>query len=355
MSESVRIRAHARLHMGFLDLNGTLSREFGSIGVSLNELYTDIEIARVGVESSTRSGAPETNPIAVETNETIPEREILRAVDYANRIRTYCASDAHYVLRIHRVIPGHVGLGSGTQLSLAIGTGITKLEKREDISEEQIAEVLGRGQRSGVGVHTFKQGGFVMDGGKGGTTLVPPLLTRMVFPENWRILLLLDSEREGLSGNDEVRAFENLPVFPSDQAAHLCRLALMQLLPGLAERNAQLFGRAVTEIQNIVGDHFAPAQGGRYTSSSISRWLYRFPDLGACGIGQSSWGPTGFVLFESEQQMLDALEKAGGQGFDDQVSWLNCSVNNASTRIDYRQSQREVFGQHPSEQFRLVL
>jgi len=84
----------------------------------------------------------------------------------------------------------------------------------------------------------------------------------------------------------------------------------MQALPALAESDCERFGSAITEIQTLVGDHFAPVQGGRYCSQAVSEVLSWMPDLGATGVGQSSWGPTGFALFANETQAYQALRQA---------------------------------------------
>ena len=46
ISESVTVSVPARLHLGFLDLNGGLGRRFGGIGLAINQLGTRITIAR---------------------------------------------------------------------------------------------------------------------------------------------------------------------------------------------------------------------------------------------------------------------------------------------------------------------
>src|ERR1700709_1071984 len=40
----VRVRAPARLHLGFLDLHGGLGRRFGSLGLALDQPATELEI-----------------------------------------------------------------------------------------------------------------------------------------------------------------------------------------------------------------------------------------------------------------------------------------------------------------------
>ena len=74
----------------------------------------------------------------------------------------------------------------------------------------------------------------------------------------------------------------------------------MKLVPGLKEVDIAAFGSALTEIQDIVGGHFA--QTGRQRVDQPRRrtaGASRMRDLGATGIGQSSWGPTGFAFVDS--------------------------------------------------------
>jgi beta-RFAP synthase len=176
---------------------------------------------------------------------------------------------------------------------------------------------LGRGQRSGIGLAAFRFGGLVVDGGRGAGTAMPPLVSRIAFPENWRVVVLLDPTRQGISGPAEAAAFARLPEFPAQDAAHLCRLVMMQALPAAAEGDLPAFGSATKELQARIGDYFAPAQGGlRFTSPDVGAVLTHLDTQGAHGIGQSSWGPTGFAFAASEPDAakLAALARAHPQG-----------------------------------------
>jgi beta-RFAP synthase len=210
-----------------------------------------------------------------------------------------------------------VGLGSGTQLALAVGVGLARLYGLP-MSAREIARLTERGARSGVGLAVFEQGGFALDGGRGQHDDAPPVIFRAAFPEAWRFVLVLDTDAHGLHGPEELSAFERLPVFPAERAGHLCRLALMQLLPALTEQDLPRFGAALTELQQIIGDHFAPAQGGRFTSRRVAQALAWLEQAGATGIGQSSWGPTGFALAgdpaQAAQLAAGAEREFGGQG-----------------------------------------
>jgi beta-ribofuranosylaminobenzene 5'-phosphate synthase len=60
----------------------------------------------------------------------------------------------------------------------------------------------------------------------------------------------------------------------------------------------------------VMGDYFAPVQGARFLSPRVSDALAWLEGAGASGVGQSSWGPTGFALLGSAgeaERMLEGL------------------------------------------------
>lgn len=281
MTAALRVTAPARLHLGFLDLNGELGRRYGSIGLSLDQPATRLVISK-----------------SPELKATGPERE--RVLKLLQRFAN-AAGGATYAVTVEEAIPAHAGLGSGTQLALAIGTGIARLEGRT-LSAEELAKLGDRGARSGIGLAAFTGGGFLIDGGRGAHESAPPLTLRADFPEAWRALLILDHGRAGVSGEAETEAFAALPAFPQSAAAHICHLILMKMVPGLKEHDIAAFGTALTEIQEIVGRHFAVRQGGSpWTSPAVGHLAAKIRALGATGIGQSSWGPTGFAFVDSPE------------------------------------------------------
>jgi beta-RFAP synthase len=210
-------------------------------------------------------------------------------------------------LVIEEVIPHHCGLGSGTQLALAVAAALRTLEGLP-LDPAGDAAFLQRGSRSGIGAGLFLEGGLVVDGGKGSGEAPPPILARLAFPAEWRIILVFDASTRGMHGGAEVAAFDALPAFAERDAADICRLVLMQALPGLAEGDIETFGKAIAEIQLRVGRHFAPAQGGLYSSAKVGAAMGRLAALGAHGIGQSSWGPTGFAFAASEGEARRLVE-----------------------------------------------
>jgi len=275
LGRGVVVRAPARLHMGFLDLDGGLGRRFGSLGFTLEHPGTSV--------SATAAPDLRVTGIAAER----AQRYIQRAAEHLG-----VAATGHF--HVAETVPAHIGLGSGTQLALAVARALCWLAGR-DASDAELARATGRGLRSGIGIAGFGQGGFLVDGGNAGER-VAPVIARLDIPEQWSVVLLYDELATGLHGDAEIEAFRRLPPFTAARAERLCRATLMQMLPALADGDLEGFGAAVTLVQNECGDHFAPAQGGRFASPRIRRALEWLDAQGIICRGQSSWGPTGFAV-----------------------------------------------------------
>ena len=287
----------ARLHLGLLDTNGNLGRLYGSIGVAIQQPQV---ILRAAPAKSLQ----------------VYGLEVKRVTAFAHRFLADHRLEIGARLELVAAIPGHVGLGSGTQLALAVGSALARLAGL-DLSVAEIARSLGRGVHSGIGTNTFAQGGFVLDGGHSilpappgaqEQAAVPPVLVRQPFPEDWRFVVVIPEIDPGLSGEKETNAFQELPKAPPARVARLCRLLVMQMLPALFEQNIVEFGRALTAIQRLVGASFAPVQGGYFADPLSDKLISFLLACGAAGAGQSSWGPTvyGLVAGQSAAEQLAA-------------------------------------------------
>ena len=311
MIDVVTVTCGARLHLGFLDLNFGLGRGFGSIGMALDAPETRLTLRR-----------------AEHTDVRGPERE--RARRHLDRITEALDLREAHELVIDAAMPAHAGLGSGTQLALAVTTAVRRLHGRA-LELRQDAALLGRGTRSGIGIALFASGGLVVDGGRGVSNLPPPLLARLDVPSDWRVLLLLDPAGTGLSGAGERSAFAALPTMQAATAGELCRVVLMGALPALVEGDLAGFGDAITQLQRKLGDHFAPAQGGRFNSPRVAAALDRLAALGARGLGQSSWGPSGFA-FAADPDAAEWLRRRIAPA-DDRIGVTICRARNRGADV----------------------
>jgi beta-ribofuranosylaminobenzene 5'-phosphate synthase len=284
----VRVEAPARLHLGMLAVAGHSGRRFGGLGVSVSRPAVVLEAERADDLSCEGADAE-------------------RALAFARRSRDALglAGGAH--LRVVAAIPEHVGLGSGTKLALAVTQALAALEGR-DIAAPDLAEAAGRAARSAVGMWTFALGGLVVEGGhRPGVDRPAPLLAHHPMPEDWRAVLVVPAADPGLSGGAEEEAFGQLVPAPERSAA-IAQLVVTSLLPALVEHELDEFGAALTRIQELVGDSFASAQGGRFhpRAAPLVDALLRY---GAAGAGQSSWGPTVYGVVGSEAAGRDLARR----------------------------------------------
>jgi beta-ribofuranosylaminobenzene 5'-phosphate synthase len=309
--------------MGFFDLHGGLGRKFGSIGLALDAPALQLnafasEQTRVIGKSAERG---EKLLMSLLKSLDLPSEQAVKGIE----------------IEIEQHIPEHAGLGSGTQLALSIGAAVNHVYGL-NMSMQEIAQRLHRGNRSGIGIGAFERGGVLVDGGRrvnsaAKITRVPPLLARYDFPAQWRILLILDATQPGIHGEQEIAAFKQLPIFSESLAAHLCRHVLMQAMPALQEKDLPAFGHSIQELQAHVGDYFAPAQGGRYASPRVGAVLEYLAECGVDCFGQSSWGPTGFAVLASQQETEQYVQKLQNQFNDPALSWQICSARNQGAEI----------------------
>ena len=313
----VYVEAPARLHMGFLDLHGGLGRRFGSIGLCLQEIAT--ELSAVPAPAVSAQG---------------PSAGLAR--HDAEKLLAELDTDCGIKITVSRAIPEHSGLGSGTQMAMAVGAAVNRLLGL-DLPPQELSLLLQRGRRSGIGIGTFCAGGFIVDGGHSEETGIPPILCQSPVPDTWRFLLVLDTAHHGLSGHDEIEAFQHLPPMDEAVAGRICRRVLMQALPGIREGDCRSFGEAVTAIQAMNGAYFSASQGGGQYSSPVVAEVVRYLQAhGATGVGQSSWGPTGFAIYANETEGHQALRQAREQlAGDSGVELKLCRARNnpATVRV----------------------
>ena len=282
MSEthSVFIEAPARLHFGVLDLRGSLGRRFGGLGAAIPTPSLLVEVAH------SRAGVTAEGPDAE------------RAADFARRYLEHNRLSGGARVVVHRPIPAHSGLGSGTQLGLSVARALAELH---GLSSEptELARAVSRARRSAIGTWAFALGGFIVEGGRRpGDDGVAPLIGRYAIPEGWRCVVAIPPGSPGLSGEAEAAAFAQLPPPPEGEVERVSHLVLMQLLPALVQGDIGSFGAALSDIQRITGAWFAPQQGGIFAPGPGAALIRRLADWGAAGVGQSSWGPAVYGLVD---------------------------------------------------------
>ena len=300
----VTTKTSARLHMGFYDLSNHAGIMYGGIGLSIEAPCTKIQISKHHKHEVIDNSHAN---VAGKVDTLISNWKANFYFDAENQKKH--PIDNIQVL-ITQAIPNHAGLGSGTQMALAIGEGLNQLFDT-NLSLTQIAEFAGRGKRSGIGIGAFSQGGFLVDAGKltdsqKNKATVPEIHSRLNFPNDWRILMINDATHIGLHGTLERQAFQQLPLINYS----LKTMVLDRMLPALHSSDLHTFGTCMQELQTYNGDFFAPFQGGRFASQDVASVLAWLQHNDAPCVGQSSWGPTVFAIVENAQIARHLLTKA---------------------------------------------
>jgi beta-ribofuranosylaminobenzene 5'-phosphate synthase len=301
--ETVFVESPARLHFGLLDLRGSLGRRFGGIGAA--------------------APAPTLLVSASQADRlTVTGEDCERATNFAKQFLEYHgAGDRGARLSVHRALPPHAGLGSGTQLALSVARALAALYGFS-IDVTDLARAVGRAQRSAIGTWTFAGGGLVVEGGRRNSNgAVAPLLSRLPFPASWRCVVALPDSAPAINSSAEAAAFARLPAPSEHDVERVSHLVLMALLPALAEGDLATFGSALTSIQEITGRWFAEIQGGTFAQGPTRELIRRMTEWGVTGVGQSSWGPAMYGIVDGEEastrladRVRDALSATGTTG-----------------------------------------
>jgi beta-RFAP synthase len=280
----IRIRTPSRLHFGLIAPAAKTGRRFGGAGLM---------IEKPGIEITLEPGRQwsVTGPLA-ERGQAILKR----------LLDTHLGTQVEpHRVHIEHAAPEHMGLGTGTQLALAIARGLAEAAHATDRSALELAPLVGRGQRSAIGTHGFDLGGFLVDAGRTGEEEIAPLVAWIEFPREWSIVLILPHGQAGVHGLEERHVFEQLHEVPGQTEA-LCRRVLLEMLPALEVGDFYGFAESIYEFNRAAGEPFAPAQGGIYATARTAMLIEHIRSLEVVGVGQSSWGPAVFAFAEDAEQ-----------------------------------------------------
>ncbi|MGQ9468227.1 MAG: beta-ribofuranosylaminobenzene 5'-phosphate synthase [Nitrososphaerales archaeon] len=298
----VRVKTPSRLHITLIDLNGELGRVDGGVGIALEEpsIVLEAELIDSGI---------------------IVEGDVSgRAIEVAKRVLKTYDLKGGLNIRIIEKYDEHVGLGFGTQLSLGTAFAITNLHGIH-ISPRELAEIVGRGGTSGIGVAAFEYGGFIVDGGhtfgankqkqsflpsSASKAPPPPVISRLDFPDDWLVVLAMPKLSQRIHGSIEVELFSKYCPIPINEVQALSHIILMKLLPSVAERDIFEFGDAISKIQDI---GFKKIEVN-LQSDKVKEIMKIMIEAGAYGVGLSSFGPTLYTVVDNEKKAYTIAKAA---------------------------------------------
>jgi beta-ribofuranosylaminobenzene 5'-phosphate synthase len=287
------IKTPSRIHMTLVDLNASLGRIDGGIGLALEEPYVKIR-------------AEKSDEIAVTGH--LKER----AEDAARKVIEALELSGGIKIDVLNAYSQHVGLGSGTQVGLAAGMAVCKLYEN-DIPVREVAKIIGRGGTSGIGVAAFQSGGFILDGGhsikekkdflpsSASKASPPPVLARYDFPD-WKIAIVMPKVEGEFAGPREVDIFQKFCPIPPGEVERLSRLILMKILPSVVDEDIEAFGRGMNEMQKIGFKGIEVS----LQAAEIRELMDECREF-SYGVGLSSFGPAIYCILKDEDGLKNSI------------------------------------------------
>lgn len=313
----VTIKTPSRLHLGILDLNGGLGRLYGSIGVSLERPNFVLE-----VEPAER--------LQVYGGDSGVISDLIK------KFTGFYGLSPRVRVELKEVIPEHVGLGSGTQLALAVAVSLSRIYGLGTTLRD-FASVMGRGTLSGIGIAAFERGGFIIDSG---VNVLNPQLPKVVFrhsfPESWSFIVAIPDVKRGFSGNKEEDALKKVVPASEKISAEICRIVQMKMLPSLLDRDISSFGQSLSLVDKKTGLYFRDVQDGVYREEISGELVQFMLDSGAYAAGQSSWGPAVYGLVDEKRKGLkkEVEEFLRGKGVQARVFISKADNKGASIEVE---------------------
>ncbi len=322
---SILVSTPSRLHFGLFSIGQLNQRKFGGLGLMIESPRTEIEV----------QSAP---GLQIQAGQAKRER-IKKAVQRWCRAFGGMVGDGRTIdlpvqVRIKSTPPEHCGLGSGTQLALAVAVGLFQHFDLPMPSATELSLAMGRAGRSAIGSYGFFQGGFLIDRGilEAAETMAP---LDFWSEFDWPVLIAIPRGETGLHGTQETSAFETLPPTSVAERQALVEIVKTQLVPSLLAREFDDFASAVTEVGYRSGLFYKSIQGGAYAGPRVTEIVRSMRQLNRVAVGQSSWGPTVFGIFEDLDSAIEAQKALQHRFPDCQLHVTNADNQGARIRAGH--------------------
>ena len=314
------IKTPSRLHLTLIDLNGSIGRIDGGVGLTIEKpgfiLQAEPQDDNIDIFFENQN-----------LSQGLMKEYKSKIENSAKKMLEFLKNDSGFKFLVKETYPAHSGLGSGTQISLAVGKIILKL-CNNDMDAPEIAKIVGRGGTSGIGVRAFDQGGFIIDGGhrihdkpdflpsSASKASPAPLITRYDFPDDWNIILAIPNVPAGASGSKEVDIFQRYCPIHLEEVQKLSHMLLMKMMPAVVEADISSFGDSINQIQGIGFKKVELELQHPLINTLIENMRF----AGAAGAGMSSFGPTVYAITDINSKEIlraahDTMKEIGGEVF----------------------------------------
>lgn len=306
----ISVKTPCRLHFALVDLNGENGRADGGAGVALEKPNVRINVER----------------IMGKKHEIISTDE-QRAKQIENVLNFF---EGSFRVEVEEEILSHVGLGSTTQLLLAVAKACEEL-KGGKRSVRELAELVGRGGTSGIGVKAFESGGFIVDAGhsfgKGmekesflpsSASRAPPpeIVFHSLLPRDWLFACALPEEGKRIYGAREKNIFQERCPIAKSEVEKIREVVYGKMISSVEEKDSASFGESLNLLQE---SGFKKIEW-EY-QSEVTRKTHAALKKECLGAGLSSFGPLVFG-FTDKNKVAERIKK----------EFENCFVARANGR-----------------------
>jgi len=305
----IDITTGSRLHFGLICSEPASRWRFGGIGVMLRQPAWRLSVTRIAADTDVIEAEDDISP---------------RIQEFLHRIRTHqCVGSLR--ITVHQGVSFHTGLGSGTQLGLALSAGIELMTHRRLQKDPfLLAELTDRAERSAIGTVGFARGGFLVDNGEFQGDPINRRVNRMAFPDDWRFVLVRPENSQGLSGEKERTFFGQRIHMPHALVENLEQQVLLQIVPAVREKQFFSFTKSLEKYGQTVGTFYAAEQGGVFSHSLMAQLATHLRASGVSGMAQSSWGPM-ICIPAASQEHAEEIMRLIPESIDQ--SRLNAAVS----------------------------
>jgi beta-ribofuranosylaminobenzene 5'-phosphate synthase len=288
----IDISTGSRLHFGLICAKHAAPWRFGGIGVMLRQPAWRLSVNSIAAGSD-----------KIEATGNIVER----ILEFLTRIRSH-QNVKPLRITVRQSVAFHTGLGSGTQLGLALSAAIEVLTHRR-LQEDpfHLAQLANRAIRSAIGTIGFARGGFLVDHGESHGDSLHRQVDRIAVPDEWRFVLVHPVHSQGLSGEKEQAFFGTRVHMPLALIEGLVQQVLEQIVPAIRHGNFEQFATALENYGQTVGTFYAAEQGGVFAHPVMAQLVARLQANGVSGMAQSSWGPLVAITASSQDHAEEIL------------------------------------------------
>ena len=294
----VKIISYSRLNLGLIDLTRQPFRIDGSTGFAIDLKASEITLFESQV-CNCKLNCKNTDRIQNTLSNCIKK-----------------INNRNFSIEVNSYVDEHIGFGLGTQLNMSIVKAFDK-EFKLKMNIDEMASLANSGGTSNIGVFSFLHGGFNVDSGRkfpdeknnvgpGEIFLfnrLSPLLMRMDMPE-WYICIVVPFVEKKVYGKIEVDFFHKYTPLSDEEVNKLCRCILTGLLPAVKCNDFDLF---CCSIENCMSLGLKKREIDTY-NGVVNESMICLKELGARGVGMSSFGPAVFGFFESMESAVSCYE-----------------------------------------------